>query len=114
MSAPSTPRRARPSRSKRSMNTLKKIAVCAGLTSASALLGLSSAWAAIPIQHWTQPNGAQVYLVESAASPSILDRMAGGFPTAAAAVFEVDVAGRCAYDGWFTPQSVGGAAFGDE
>ena len=54
------------------------------------------------------------YLVESAASPSILDRMAGGFPTAAAAVFEVDVAGRCAYDGWFTPQSVGGAAFGDE
>ncbi len=53
------------------MNTLKKIAACAGLTSASALLGLSSAWAAIPIQHWTQPSGAQVYLVESAAIPML-------------------------------------------
>ena len=31
-----------------------------------------------------------------------------------AAVFEVDVAGRCAYDGWFTPQSVGGPAFDPE
>lgn len=49
------------------------------------------------------------YLVESAASPSVLDRMAGGFPTAAAAVFEVDVAGRCTYDGWFTPDLLGGA-----
>ena len=52
---------------------------------------------------------AHDYLVESAASPSVLDRMAGGFPTAAVAVFEVDVAGRCAYDGFFTPRSVGGA-----
>lgn len=51
---------------------------------------------------------AHEYLVESAAAPSILDRMAGGFPTAAAAVFEVDVAGRCAYDGWFTPRMAGG------
>lgn len=57
---------------------------------------------------------AHEYLLESAASPSILDRMAGGFPTAAAAVFEVDVAGRCTYDGWFTPQSVGGPAFDPE
>lgn len=48
------------------------------------------------------------YLLESAASPSITDRMAGGFPTAAAAVFEVDVAGRCLYDGYFIPQDFGG------
>ena len=50
------------------------------------------------------------YLTESAASPAILDRMAGGFPTGAAAVFEVDVAGRCAYDGFFTPKAFGGGA----
>ena len=59
MSAPSTPRRARPSRSKRSMNTLKKIAVCAGLTSASALLGLSEG----DEIHWPNPNGGTLHLV---------------------------------------------------
>ncbi|MFC5344077.1 histidine phosphatase family protein [Brevundimonas staleyi] len=53
---------------------------------------------------------AMEYLTESAASPSILDRMAGGFPTGAAAIFEVDVAGRCAYDGFFTPKAFGGGA----
>lgn len=53
---------------------------------------------------------AHEYLVESAASPSVLDRMAAGFPTAAAAVFEVDVAGRCAYDGYLTPKAFGGGA----
>ena len=51
---------------------------------------------------------AYEYLIESAASPSVLDRMAGGFPTAAAAVFEVDVAGRCIYDAWLTPRAFGG------
>ncbi len=50
------------------------------------------------------------YLTESAASPAILDRMAGGFPTGAAAVFEVDVAGRCVYDGFLTPKAFGGGA----
>lgn len=50
------------------------------------------------------------YLTESAASPSVLDRMAGGFPTGAAAVFEVDVAGRCGYDGYLTPKALGGGA----
>ncbi len=50
------------------------------------------------------------YLTESAASPAILDRFAGGFPTGAAAVFEVDVAGRCAYDGFLTPKAFGGGA----
>jgi phosphohistidine phosphatase len=54
---------------------------------------------------------AHEYLTESAASPSILDRLAGGFPTAAAAVFDVDVAGRCGYGGWFTPQILSGGLF---
>ena len=53
---------------------------------------------------------AMEYLTESAASPSVLDRMAGGFPTGAAAIFEVDVAGRCAYDGFLTPKAFGGGA----
>ncbi len=53
---------------------------------------------------------AMDYLTESAASPSILDRMAGGFPTGAAAIFEVDVAGRCVYDGFLTPKAFGGGA----
>ena len=53
---------------------------------------------------------AMEYLTESAASPSVLDRMAGGFPTGAAAIFEVDVAGRCTYDGFLTPKAFGGGA----
>ena len=53
---------------------------------------------------------AYEYLIESAASPSVMDKMAGGFPTAAAAVFEVDVAGRCAYDGYLIPKAFGGGA----
>jgi len=48
------------------------------------------------------------YLTESAASPSVLDRMAGGFATGAAAIFEVDAAGRCVYDGFLTPKAFGG------
>ena len=46
------------------MLTLKKIATgsaFAALTSAAALTGLG-AQAAIPIQHWTLPNGAKIYL----------------------------------------------------
>lgn len=46
------------------------------------------------------------YLVESAASPAILDRFAGGFPTGGCAVFTVDAAGRPSYEGWLTPASV--------
>lgn len=53
---------------------------------------------------------AHEYLVESAASPGVLDKMAGGFPTGAAAIFEVDVAGRCTYDGFLTPKAFGGGA----
>lgn len=43
------------------------------------------------------------YLVESAASPSVVDRMSGGFPPGAAAIFTVDVAGRCAFEGYLQP-----------
>ena len=35
------------------------------------LAGASSAFAAIPIQHWTQPSGAQVWLVESPHIPML-------------------------------------------
>jgi phosphohistidine phosphatase len=50
------------------------------------------------------------YLTESAASPGVLDRLAGGFPTGAAALFEVDAAGRCRYDGFVTPRDLGAGA----
>lgn len=50
------------------------------------------------------------YLSESAASPAILDRLAGGFPTGAVALFTVDAAGRCTYEGFLTPRTLGGAA----
>ena len=53
---------------------------------------------------------AHQYLIESAASPSVMDRMAAGFPTGAAAAFEVDVAGRCSYDGYLIPKAFGGGA----
>lgn len=43
------------------------------------------------------------YLVESAASPAVLERMTGGFATGAAALFGVDPAGRCAFEGFLRP-----------
>lgn len=49
------------------------------------------------------------YLVEGAASPAVLDRMTGGFPPGAAAVFAVDVAGRCAFEGFIQPRDLAGA-----
>lgn len=48
------------------------------------------------------------YLVESAASPSVLDRMSGGFPPGAAAIFAVDPAGRCTFEGFLQPQDLTG------
>lgn len=48
------------------------------------------------------------YLVESAASPSVLDRMSGGFPPGSAAIFAVDVAGRCVFEGFLQPRDVAG------
>lgn len=35
------------------------------------LIAASHSWAALPIAHWTQPNGAQIYLVESSAIPML-------------------------------------------
>ena len=46
------------------------------------------------------------YLTESAASPSVLDRMSGGFPPGAAALFTVDVAGRCTFEGFLQPRDI--------
>ena len=53
------------------MNTMKKIA--AGAFVASAGLGFltQSAWALLPIEHWTQPSGAQVWLVQSPGIPMV-------------------------------------------
>jgi zinc protease len=45
------------------------------------LLALQPAFAALPIQHWTQPSGAKVYLVESRSIPMVdvqIDFDAGG------------------------------------
>ena len=46
-------------------------AVRACLAGAGAIFYAASAVAAIPIQHWTQPSGAQVWLVESPAIPML-------------------------------------------
>jgi phosphohistidine phosphatase len=46
------------------------------------------------------------YLIEGAASPSVLDRMSGGFPTGAAAIFGVDAAGRRVLEGWLRPGDI--------
>jgi zinc protease len=51
------------------------------LACAGWLLLTASAWAALPIQHWTQPGGAKVYLVESPGIPMVdvqIDFDAGG------------------------------------
>nr|WP_315229542.1 pitrilysin family protein [uncultured Albidiferax sp.] len=53
------------------MITIKKIAAHALFIGASGLFGLNAACAGIPIQHWTQPSGAQVYLVPSPAIPML-------------------------------------------
>ena len=53
------------------MKIIKTIATGASLALATAVFGLKPAHAAIPIQHWTQPGGAQVYLVESPAIPML-------------------------------------------
>lgn len=47
----------------------------------TAMFVASGAWAALPIEHWTQPDGAQVYLVQSRSLPMVdvrIDFDAGG------------------------------------
>ena len=41
------------------------------IAGAIGLFCINFAWAGIPIQHWTQPQGARVYLVESPAIPMV-------------------------------------------
>ncbi|MFN9727764.1 M16 family metallopeptidase [Acidovorax sp.] len=53
------------------MNTIKKIAENALLACAAALFYTNSAWALLPIQHWTEPSGAKVWLVESPVIPMV-------------------------------------------
>ncbi|QIL84159.1 insulinase family protein [Diaphorobacter sp. HDW4A] len=45
--------------------------VRAGLLGASMAMFAHSAWALLPIQHWTEANGARVWLVESPAIPMV-------------------------------------------
>ena len=53
------------------MITIKNIAARALLISAGAIFYANSAWALLPIQHWTEPSGAKVYLVESPVIPMV-------------------------------------------
>ena len=53
------------------MNTIKKIAVRALLTGTSCLFFINSALAGIPIEHWTQISGVQVFLVPSPVIPMV-------------------------------------------
>lgn len=53
------------------MMTIKNIAARALLVSAGAIFYSNSAWALLPIQHWTEPSGAKVYLVESPVIPMV-------------------------------------------
>jgi zinc protease len=53
------------------MNAIKYIATRALLVSAVVVFYAQSAWALLPIQHWREPSGAQVWLVESPAIPMV-------------------------------------------
>lgn len=53
------------------MITIKTIAARALFISAGAIFYANSAWALLPIQHWTEPSGAQVWLVESPSIPMV-------------------------------------------
>ncbi len=49
------------------------------------------------------------YMFEGAASANAIEKVRGGFPTATAAVFEIDVAGRALFDGLYLAKDVMGA-----
>lgn len=46
------------------------------------------------------------YLLQAAASPALMERMTGGFPPGATAVFSVDAAGRRAHQAYLTPRDL--------
>lgn len=50
---------------------IKKVAARAVFAAACGLLATQSAWALLPIQHWTEANGARVWLVESPGIPMV-------------------------------------------
>src|SRR5688572_1174162 len=54
-----------------SMKNLHKFASTALLAGITALFGMGSAQAALPIEHWTLANGAKVYLVSTNALPIV-------------------------------------------
>jgi len=51
--------------------SLQRIAARAMLVLATGLFSYAAAWAALPIEHWTQPSGVRVYLVQSHAIPMV-------------------------------------------
>lgn len=53
------------------MNAIKNIAARALLVSAGVVFYAQSAWALLPIEHWTEANGAQVWLVQSPSLPMV-------------------------------------------
>ena len=53
------------------MKTTKKIAASALVMGAGLGFLTQSAWALLPIEHWTQPSGAQVWLVQSPGIPMV-------------------------------------------
>jgi zinc protease len=53
------------------MIAIKKLAAHALLASAGCLFGANPAWALLPIQHWREANGAQVWLVHSPGIPMV-------------------------------------------
>jgi zinc protease len=53
------------------MIAIKKLAAYATVHWALAILSTQNSFAALPIQHWTQPSGVAVYLVESPAIPMV-------------------------------------------
>ncbi len=50
---------------------LKTMAARACMVGAGLVMYTHSAWALLPIQHWTEPSGARVWLVESPAIPMV-------------------------------------------
>ena len=50
---------------------LKKMTARACMVGAGLVMFTHSAWALLPIQHWTEPNGARIWLVESPAIPMV-------------------------------------------
>ena len=53
------------------MRSIKQLTACVAAYGLVALGGTQAAYAALPLQHWTQPSGVAVYLVESPAIPMV-------------------------------------------